>query len=113
MAYWYFFAGTGPSRTHPRALQMFRSAIFQPRRMQPSHWSGSSRRSHITTWTLPFGQEATAAEITLLTQGMTDRDDDSNGRQPDRSLLDQLDSQLTGELADLTPGPSSWAFRTG
>ncbi len=98
-----FFAGNWTFEDYLARWNMFRSAILQSAPKVAITGPAVAGGNHITTWTLPFGQEATAAEITLLTQHYY-RDYYSAGGSPTAAFLISPDSQLTGELAILNAG---------
>jgi hypothetical protein len=101
-----FFAGNWTFEDYLARWNMFRSAILQSAPNVAITGPGAGGGNHITTWTLPFGQEATAAEITLLTQHYyRDYYSASGGSPtPTAAFLISPDSQLTGELAILNAG---------
>jgi hypothetical protein len=80
----------------------FRSAILQAAPRAPLTGPATGGGDHIATWTLPFGQATTAAEITLLTQHYYR----ASGYSPTSTaaFLISPDPQLTGYLATLNPG---------
>jgi hypothetical protein len=80
----------------------FRSAILQAAPRAPLTGPATGGGNDISTWTLPFGQATTAAEITLLTQHYYR----ASGGSPiaTASFLISPDLQLTGELAMLNTG---------
>jgi hypothetical protein len=98
-----FFAGNWTFEDYFERWNMFRSAILQSAPKVAITGPAVAGGNHITSWTLPFGQEATAAEITLLTQHYY-RNFYSNGGSPTAAFLISPDSQLTGELAMLNAG---------
>ena len=98
-----FFAGNWTFEDYLARWNLFRSAILQSAPNVAITGPAVAGGNHITTWTLPFGQEATAAEITLLTQHYY-RDYHSVGVSPTAAFLISPDSQLTGELAILNAG---------
>ena len=63
-----FFAGNWTFEDYLARWNMFRSAILQSAPNVAITGPAAAGGNHITTWTLPFGQATTAAEITLLTQ---------------------------------------------
>ena len=75
------FAGNWTFEDYVARWNMFRSAIHQAAPKVAITGPAVAGGDHITSWTLPFGQEATAAEITLLTQHYY-RDFYSNGGSP-------------------------------
>ena len=98
-----FFAGNWTFEDYLARWNLFRSAILQSAPKVAITGPAVAGGNHITTWTLPFGQEVTAAEITLLTQHYY-RDYYSAGGSPTAAFLISPDSQLTGELAILNAG---------
>ena len=101
-----FFAGNWTFEDYFARWNMFRSAILQSAPNVAITGPAVAGGNHITTWTLPFGQQATAAEITLLTQHYyRDYYSASGGAPtPTAAFLISPDSQLTGELAILDGG---------
>jgi hypothetical protein len=101
-----FFAGNWTFEDYFARWNTFRSAIQQSAPNVAITGPAVAAGNHITTWTLPFGQEATAAEITLLTQHYY-RDyylADGGGSVASAAFLISPDSQLTGELTILNAG---------
>ena len=98
-----FFAGNWSFEDYLARWDVFRSAILQSAPKVAITGPAVAGGNHINSWTLPFGQETTAAEITLLTQHYY-RDFYSNGGSPTAAFLVSPDSQLTGELAILNAG---------
>jgi hypothetical protein len=98
-----FFAGNWTFEDYLARWNMFRSAILQSAPNVAITGPATAGGNHITTWTLPFGQATTAAEITLLTQHYY-RDYYASGGSPTAAFLISPDSQLTGELAILNAG---------
>jgi hypothetical protein len=96
-----FFAGNWTFEDYFARWNMFRSAILRSAPNVAITGPAVAGGNHITTWTLPFGQEATAAEITLLTQHYyRDYYSPSGGKPtPTAAFLISPDSQLTSELA--------------
>jgi hypothetical protein len=101
-----FFAGNWTFEDYFARWNMFRSAILQSAPNVAITGPAVAGGNHITTWTLPFGQEATAAEITLLTQHYYRDYYSATGGAPTptAAFLISPDSQLTGELAILNAG---------
>jgi hypothetical protein len=101
-----FFAGNWTFEDYFARWNMFRSAILQSAPNVAITGPAVAGGNHITTWTLPFGQQATAAEITLLTQHYyRDYYSASGGAPtPTAAFLLSPDSELTGELAILNAG---------
>jgi hypothetical protein len=101
-----FFAGNWTFEDYFARWNMFRSAILQSAPNVAITGPAVAGGNHITTWTLPFGQQATAADITLLTQRYyRDYYSASGGAPtPTAAFLISPDSQLTSELAILDGG---------
>jgi hypothetical protein len=101
-----FFAGNWTFEDYFARWNMFRSAILQSAPNVAITGPAVAGGNHITTWTLPFGQQATAADITLLTQHYyRDYYSASGGAPtPTAAFLISPDSQLTSELAILDGG---------
>jgi hypothetical protein len=101
-----FFPGNWTFEDYFARWNMFRSAILQSAPNVAITGPAVAGGNHITTWTLPFGQQATAAEITLLTQHYYRDYYSASGGAPDptAAFLISPDSQLTGELAILDAG---------
>jgi hypothetical protein len=101
-----FFAGNWTFEDYFARWNMFRSAILQSAPNVAITGPAVAGGNHITTWTLPFGQQTTAAEITLLTQHYyRDYYSASGGAPtPTAAFLLSPDSQLSGELAILDGG---------
>ena len=97
-----FFAGNWTFEDYLVRWNMFRSAILQSAPDVAITGPAAAGGNHITTWTLPFGQAVTAAEITLLTQHYYR----ASGGSPTATaaFLISPDSQLTGELTILNAG---------
>ena len=101
-----FFAGNWTFDDYFARWNLFRSAILQSAPNVAITGPAAAGGNDITTWTLPFGQQATAAEITLLTQHYY-RDyyrADGGGPEATAAFLISPDSQLTGELTTLNAG---------
>jgi hypothetical protein len=98
-----FFAGDWTFGDYLARWNMFRSAILQSAPNVAITGPATAGGNHITTWTLPFAQATTAAEITLLTQHYY-RDYYASGGSPTAAFLISPDSQLTGELTMLNAG---------
>jgi hypothetical protein len=98
-----FFPGNWTFEDYFARWNMFRSAILQSAPNVAITGPATAGSNHTTTWTLPFGQRATAAEITLLTQHYY-RDYYARGGSPTAAFLISPDSQLIGELAILNAG---------
>jgi hypothetical protein len=98
-----FFAGNWTFEDYLTRWNMFRSAILQAAPNVAFTGPAAGGGNHITTWTLPFGQATTAAEITLLTQHYY-RDYYITGGSPTAAFLVSPDSQLTAELTTLNAG---------
>ncbi len=101
-----FFAGNWTFEDYFARWDLFRSAILQSAPNVAITGPAAAGGNHITTWTLPFGQVATAAEITLLTQHYyRDYYSASGGKPtPTATFLVSPDSQLTSELTILNAG---------
>ncbi len=101
-----FFAGNWTFEDYLARWHMFRSTILESAPTVAITGPAAAGGNHITTWTLPFGQAATAAEITLLTQHYyRDYYSASGGKPtPTAAFLISPDSQLSGELAILNAG---------
>jgi hypothetical protein len=101
-----FFGGNWTFEDYFARWNMFRSAILQSAPHVAITGPAVAGGNHITTWTLPFGQAATAAEITLLTQHYYRDYYLASGGGPDATaaFLISPDSQLTGELTTLNAG---------
>ncbi len=101
-----FFAGNWTFEDYFARWNMFRSAILQSAPNVAITGPAVAGGNHITTWTLPFGQQATAADITLLTQHYyRDYYSASGGAPtPTAAFLISPDSQLTRGLAILDGG---------
>ncbi len=97
-----FFAGNWTLEDFLARWNMFRSAILQSAPQVAITGPAAGGGNHITTWTVPFGQAATAAEITLLTQHYYRASGYSSTATA--SFLISPDPQLTGELAMLKAG---------
>ncbi len=97
-----FFAGNWTFEDFVARWNMFRSAILQSAPHLAVTGPATGGGNHITTWTFPFGQATTAAEITLLTQHYYR----ASGYSPTAtaSFLISPDPQLTGELTLLDAG---------
>jgi hypothetical protein len=97
-----FFAGNWTFEDFLARWNVFRSAILQSAPQVAITGPAAGGGNHITTWTLPFGQATTAAEITLLTQYYYR----ASGHSPTAtaSFLISPDPQLTGELSMLNTG---------
>jgi hypothetical protein len=97
-----FFAGNWTLADFLARWNMFRSAILQSAPQVPITGPAAGGGNHISTWTLPFGQATTAAEITLLTQHYYR----ASGYSPTATaaFLISPDPQLAGYLAALNPG---------
>jgi hypothetical protein len=97
-----FFAGNWSLEDFLARWNMFRTAILQSAPQVAITGPAAGGGDHIPTWTLPFAQATTAAEITLLTQHYYR----ASGYSPTAtaSFLISPDPQLTGELAMLNPG---------
>ena len=98
----HFFAGNWTFEDYLARWNMFRSAILQAAPTVAITGPAVAGGNHITTWTLPFGQAATASEITLLTQHYYRASGGS--LLATAAFLISLDSQLTGELTALNAG---------
>jgi hypothetical protein len=99
----HFFAGNWTFEDYLARWNLFRSAILQSSSKVAITAPAVAGGNHITSWTLPFGQEVTAAEITLLTQHYY-RDYYATGGSPTAAFLISPDTQLAGELAILNAG---------
>jgi hypothetical protein len=97
-----FFAGNWTFEDFLARWNMFRSAILQSAPQVAITGPAAGGGNHIATWTLPFGQATTAAEITLLTQHYYR----ASGYSPTATaaFLISPDPQLAGYLAMLNPG---------
>src|SRR5271170_6167490 len=97
-----FFPGNWTLEDFLARWNMFRSAILQSAPQVAITGPAAGGGENIATWTLPFGQATTAAEITLLTQHYYR----ASGYSPTATadFLISPDPQLAGDLALLGPG---------
>jgi hypothetical protein len=97
-----FFAGNWSLEDFLARWNMFRAAILESAPQVAITGPAAGGGNHIPTWTLPFGQATTAAEITLLTQHYYR----ASGYSPTATaaFLINPDPQLAGYLAMLKPG---------
>jgi hypothetical protein len=97
-----FFAGNWTLDDFLARWNLFRAAILQSAPQVAVTGPAAGGGNHIPTWTLPFGQATTAAEITLLTQHYYR----ASGYSPTATaaFLISPDPQLAGYLAMLKPG---------
>jgi hypothetical protein len=101
-----FFAGNWTFDDYLARWNMFRAAILGLEPNVAMTGPATAGGNHITTWTLPFGQAVTAADISLLTQHYY-RDyylADGGGPVATAAFLISPDSQLTEELTLLQAG---------
>jgi hypothetical protein len=97
-----FFAGNWTLEDFLARWNMFRSAILQSAPQVAVTGPAAGGGNHIPTWTLPFGQATTVAEIKLLTQHYYR----ASGYSPTATatFLISPDAQLAGYLTMLNPG---------
>ena len=97
-----FFAGNWTFEDYLARWNMFRAAILAAVPQVAITGPATGGGNNIATWTLAFGQAATAAEITLLTQHYYRAWEGSP--LSTAAFLISPDSQLTGELTMLNAG---------
>jgi hypothetical protein len=97
-----FFAGNWTFEDYLARWNLFRAAILEAAPEVAITGPATGGGNNIATWTLAFGQAATAAEITLLTQHYYRAWEGSP--LSTAALLISPDSQLTGELTTLNAG---------
>jgi hypothetical protein len=97
-----FFPGNWTFQDFLARWNLFRTAIIQAAPNSPLTGPATAGGSHITGWTLPFGQSVTPSGISLLTQHYYR----ANGASPGStaSLLISPDTQLNADLETLNAG---------